>query len=189
MKSTADKIIEAAVYILNYNDSATIDEIANHIGITRRTVHRYFKDKNLLIERCKEKMMTTCNATMIAAYHSSNEPIIQMENMFYAALSIGNEYSFVKKRFERSGYSEVISNEKDLYDDVKIKWFGIVEKLQADRMIDHKFTVPWIYNLFGGIIDIAITALRNGEVAGNDVKSFAWSSFKGSIGLKESVNK
>lgn len=188
MKSTEDKIIEAAVHVLNGNDAATIDDIANHIGINRRTIHRYFKDKNLLIEQCKQKMMTTCNATMIAAYQSSNEPIVQMENMFYAALSIGNEYSFVKKRFDRSGYSEVVSNEEGLYDDVKAKWFRIVEKLQEDRMVDNKFTVAWIYNLFGGIIDIAIAALRNEEVAGNDLKKFAWSSFKGSIGLKQSIN-
>ncbi|MBK1896745.1 TetR/AcrR family transcriptional regulator [Chryseobacterium paridis] len=185
MKSTESKIIDAAVYILNDNDAATIDDIANHIGISRRTIHRYFKDKNSLIECCKQKMMETCNATMITAYLSSDIPLVQMENMFYAALSIGHEYSFVKKRFERSGYSEVVHNEKELYDDVKAKWFGIVEHLQENRMIDHKFTVPWIYNLFGGIIDIAIAAQRNGEIAGNDLKKFAWSSFKGSVGLKE----
>ncbi|ASK29365.1 TetR family transcriptional regulator [Chryseobacterium sp. T16E-39] len=185
MKNTEDKIIKAAVYVLNGNDAATVDEIANHIGITRRTIHRYFKDKNDLIERCKLKMMTTCNATMMAAYNSSHLPVVQMENMLYAALSIGNEFSFVKKRFERSGYSEVISNDKEVYDDVKVKWFRIVEELQANQMITGDFSVAWIYNLFGGIVDIAVNAFRNGDIAENDMNKFAWHSFKGSIGLKE----
>ena len=183
MQSTKDKIIDAAVFCLNKNDKASIDEIASHLELNRRTVHRYFKDRNTLIECCQEKMMATCNQAMNEAYQSSNEAFIQVENMFYAALSIGTEYSFVKKLSNRSGYSDVVNSELEAFDNVKEKWFKLIAKLQETGLIKNTIPLPWIYNLFGGMIDIAIAAQASGDVAVNDMKKLSWNAFKGSIGI------
>jgi AcrR family transcriptional regulator len=183
MKSTKDKIIDAAVFCLNRNEKASIDEIANHLNLNRRTIHRYFKDRNSLIECCQEKMMATCNRAMNEAYDSSNDALTQIENMFYAALSIGAEYSFVKKLYTRTGYSDVVNNELQVYDNVKDKWFKLIAKLQETGVIKSTIPLPWIYNLFGGMIDIAIAAQACGDVAVNDIRSLSWTAFKGSIGI------
>jgi len=183
MKSTKDKIIDAAVFCLNRNEKASIDEIANHLDLNRRTIHRYFKDRSTLIQCCQEKMMATCNQAMNEAYESSNDALKQIENMFYAALTIGTEYSFVKKLFDRSGYSDVVNREMEVYDNVKDKWFMLIEKLQETGVIRSAFPLPWIYNLFGGMIDIAISAQASGDIAVNDIEKLSWAAFKGSIGL------
>jgi AcrR family transcriptional regulator len=186
MKSTKDKIIDAAVFCLNRNEKASIDEIANHLDLNRRTIHRYFKDRSTLIQCCQEKMIATCNRAMKDAYESSNDALKQVENMFYAALTIGTEYSFVKKLFERSGYSDVVGSETDAYDNVKDKWFMLIVKLQETGVIQSAIPLPWVYNLFGGMIDIAIAARTSGDVAVNDIKKLSWAAFKGSIGI---INK
>jgi AcrR family transcriptional regulator len=142
MKSTKDKIIDAAVFCLNRNEKASIDEIANHLDLNRRTIHRYFKDRNTLIQCCQEKMMATCNRAMIEAYEGSNDALKQIENMFYAALTIGTEYSFVKKLFDRSGYSDVVNKEMKAYDNVKDKWFMLIAKLQETGIIKSTIPVP-----------------------------------------------
>ncbi|MEN5231442.1 TetR/AcrR family transcriptional regulator [Sphingobacterium faecium] len=183
MKSTKDKIIDAAVFCLNRNEKASIDEIAHHLDLNRRTIHRYFKDRSTLIQCCQEKMMATCNQAMNEAYESSNDTLKQIENMFYAALNIGTEYSFVKKLFDRSRYSDVVNTEMQAYDNVKDKWFQLVVKLQETGKIPSSIPLPWIYDLFGGMIDIAIAAQASGDVAVNDIKKLAWSAFKGSIGI------
>jgi AcrR family transcriptional regulator len=183
MKSTKDKIIDAAVFCLNRNEKASIDEIANHLDLNRRTIHRYFKDRSTLIQCCQEKMMATCNQAMNEAYESGNDTLKQIENMFYAALTIGTEYSFVKKLFDRSGYSDVVNNELQVFDNVKDKWFKLIAKLQETGVIKSTLPPPWIYNLFGGMIDIAIAAQTSGDVAVNDIKKLSWAAFKGSIGI------
>lgn len=183
MKSTKDKIIDAAVFCLNRNEKASIDEIANHLDLNRRTIHRYFKDRSTLIQCCREKMMATCNKAMNEAYESSDDALKQVENMFYAALTIGTEYSFVKKLFDRSGYSDVVNREMEVYDNVKYKWFMLIEKLQETGVIRSAVPLPWIYNLFGGMIDIAISAQASGDIAVNDIKKLSWAAFKGSIGI------
>lgn len=183
MKSTEEKIIDAAVICLNKNETATIDEIANQLEVNRRTIHRYFKDRSTLIQCCQEKMMFKCNQAMNEAYASSNEALQQVENMFYAALSIGTEYSFVKKLSNRSGYSDVVNKETESYDNVKDKWFSLIVQLQQTGVIKSTIPLPWIYNLFGGMIDIAIAAQASGDVAVNSLKQLSWTAFKGSVGI------
>lgn len=183
MTGTKDKLIDSAVVTLNSDESATIEQIANAAGVTRRTVHRYFNDRNTLVQECKQKMLQVCNLKMTQAYQSSEQPAIQIENMFYAALEVGIQYSFAKKLFKRNQYTDLVNYQELAYDDVKANWFKLVELLQQQGAIDRKLSIPWIYNLFGGMIDIAIEAQQAGDVARNDIKKFSWTSFKRSIDL------
>ncbi|AKD54869.1 TetR/AcrR family transcriptional regulator [Spirosoma radiotolerans] len=184
MKGTKEKLIEAAVVALNRDESATIEQIAAVAGVTRRTVHRYFNDRSTLVHECKQTMLRVCNLKMTEAYQSSQQPALQLENMFYAALEVGIQYSFVKKLFKRNQYTDLVDKHELAYDDVKANWFKLVERLQQQGAIDKKLSIPWIYNLFGGMVDIAIDAQQAGDVARNDIKTFSWTSFKGSIGLQ-----
>ncbi|MCU7616237.1 TetR/AcrR family transcriptional regulator [Chryseobacterium sp. PBS4-4] len=186
MKDTKDKIIAATVFCLNMNENASIDEIANHLGINRRTIHRYFKDRNNLLQCCLSKMMSKCNRAMADAYESSADPIEQVEAMFDAALSIGIEYSFVKKIFKRSNYGQVLKSESLDYESVNQKWCRLITGLQHSGVINNLLPISWVYNLFGGIVDIAIQAETSGDVAINEIRNLSWDSFKGSIGM---INK
>jgi len=183
MKDTERKIIDATVLCLNMNEKASIDEIANHIGINRRTIHRHFKDRENLLQCCLQQMMAKCNHAMNDAYKSSVDPIKQVEAMFYAAFAIGNEYFFVKKLYNRSSYGQALKNESFDYESVKEKWFKLIAGLQNCGVIKNSIPISWIYNLFGGMIDIAIQAQATGDVSVNDIKSLAWKSFQGSIGI------
>lgn len=183
MRMTKEKLIEAAVVALNRDESATIEQIATVAGVTRRTVHRYFNNRDTLVHECKETMLRVCNLKMTEAYHSSEQPVVQIENMFYVALEVGIQYSFVKKLVKRNQYADLVNNHELAYDDVKANWFRLVELLQQQGAINSKLSIPWIYNLFGGMVDIAIEAQQAGDVARNDIKKFSWTSFKGSIGL------
>lgn len=185
MIDTKEKIINATINCLNRNEAATIEEIANHIGITRRTIHRHFPDRTTLVHCCMEKMMKICNVAMNDAYQSSQDPLEQIENMFYAALGVGAEYSFVKKLYARSAYKEVVEKQATAsgFDNVKEKWFALITELQKHNVIPSKLPLAWIYDLFGGMIDIAVAAQSSGDVAINDIRSLSWNAFKGSIGI------
>nr|WKN38269.1 TetR/AcrR family transcriptional regulator [Tunicatimonas sp. TK19036] len=184
MKDTKQLIIDAAIPCFNRDESVTLEIIAASAGVSRRTLHRYFNDRQELIECCKEEMLLTCNTAMLNAYHSSDKPLVKLEQMLYAAVDSGSKYSFLKKLYQRSNYAELDTEKAFEYDDVKSRWFRLVAQLQAEGIISHHLTIPWIFNLFGGIIDATITALESGDVAPNDIKKFSWFSFKGSIGIK-----
>ncbi|MFD2941816.1 TetR/AcrR family transcriptional regulator [Flavobacterium notoginsengisoli] len=183
MKDTKGKIIESAISVLNKDETASIEQIAITAGVTRRTIHRYFKDRLNLIEYCKENMLAVCNEKMTNAFKSSPDPFTQIEHMLYAAIEVGNQYCFLKKFYQHTDYSEIKNNSESEYENVRLQWFRLIENLQSDGHIDTELTIGWIYNLFGGIIETAVISVQSGNITLNQVKKFAWISFTGGISL------
>ncbi|MFH7000943.1 TetR/AcrR family transcriptional regulator [Flavobacterium bizetiae] len=184
MKDTKGKIIESAILILNKNEAASIEQIAAEAQVTRRTIHRYFKDRLSLIEHCKENMLVVCNQKMTNAYKSSEDPITQIQCMLYAAIEVGTQYCFLKKLYQHTDYSPINDPNQYEYDNIKMRWFKLIQNLQSDGEINSQLSIDWIYNLFGGIIQTAVLVSQSREIEPNDINKFAWISFKGGIGLK-----
>lgn len=185
MISTRTKIISAAVNCFRKNPSDTLEKVAEEAGVSRRTLHRYFENRDDLIESCKNEMLLSCNNAMTLAYESDSDPIKKIRSMLFAAIDQGANYAFVKRIYERSNFSDLDRKKEFESDDVKSKWLNLIKELQKVERINTELTIPWIFNLFGSIIETAIYAVESGDVAKNDSKDFAWISFKGAIGLKE----
>ncbi|MEH6682232.1 MAG: TetR/AcrR family transcriptional regulator [Sediminicola sp.] len=185
MTSTRTKIITAAVRCFRNNRSDTLEKVAEEAGVSRRTLHRYFENREDLIESCKNEMLVSCNQAMTIAYESDKDPIKKVRNMLFAAIEQGANYSFIKRIYERSNFSDLDKKKEFESDNLKSKWLNIIKELQKAKRINTELTIPWIFNLFGSIIETAIYAVESGDVAKNDSKNFAWISFKGAIGLKE----
>jgi len=105
--------------------------------------------------------------------------------MLFAAIEQGTNYAFIKRIYRRSNFSEIDAQKEFDPDNVKAKWLKIIKDLQEEKRINNELTIPWIFDLFGSIIETSIYAVEAGDVARNDSKKFAWVSFKGAIGLKE----
>lgn len=184
MINTEQKIIEAAIMILNDDLSATMEVIANKANLSRRTLHHYFSDRNQLIEVCKKDMMITCKQAMEKAYDSSSDPVIQLEQMLYAGIDCNYRYSFLNKLQQRIQPRMISDDENsEVNDNVKNKWHALVILLQNKGVINNKLTPHWIFFLFDGMISTTITAMESGDVANNEIKKFAWLSFSASIGI------
>lgn len=184
MINSKDKIVNAAITLFNKNVAFSLEEAAVLAGVSRRTLHRHFNGKEQLMETCKVTCMAVCNAAMIRAYHSTEDRVKKLEAMLYAVIDSGNNSVFIKKFYQRSSYTE--SGGKDSFkdDDIKSKWFFIIDTLQQEGTINRQLTIAWIFNLFGSIADVAIMSVDNGDVARNDAGRFAWFSFSNGIGLK-----
>ncbi|WP_057936148.1 TetR/AcrR family transcriptional regulator [Algoriphagus resistens] len=185
MLDTRTKIIAAAVRCFRENESDSMEKVADEAGVSRRTLHRYFENRRDLIECCKKEMLDSCNRAMNEAYERDIDVVKKVRNMLFAAIEQGANYSFIKRIYERSAFSELAGKKESESGDVKLKWLQIMQELQKEHRIDRELTIPWIFNLFGAIIETSIYAVESGDIARNDSKKFAWASFKGAIGLKE----
>ncbi|WP_268224049.1 TetR/AcrR family transcriptional regulator [Sinomicrobium oceani] len=185
MPDTKTKIIAAAVKCFLNNGSENLEKVAQVAGVSRRTLHRYFKNRQDLMACCKKEMLDNCNKAMTEAYESDKDPVRKVRNMLFAAIEQGIHYAFIKRSYERSNFSELERQKEFESDDVKAKWLKIIAELREEQRVTNALTIPWIFNLFGAIIETAIYAVEAGDVARNDCKKFAWISFKGAIGLKE----
>ncbi|MDR3023483.1 TetR/AcrR family transcriptional regulator [Chryseobacterium sp.] len=179
--NTQQKIINAAISVFNDDFSATFEEIAERCNLNRRTLHRYFKNRNELLEACNSNMMKAWEEAAIKAFNSSTNPLIQLENLLYAGIDSGTKYAFLIKLNEiKPTYTTETSKD---YLKTRNDIFSAIETLQKEQLIDSELPLAWIRILFTNVITATITAYRSGDIAPNEVKKLAWNSFSRSIGL------
>jgi AcrR family transcriptional regulator len=172
------KILDSAIEVLNEDFSATIDVIADKAGLTRRTLHRHFKDRAALIAACHLDMMQTWETAVIQAINNTADPLKQLEAMLYAGIDCGVKYAFLQKLDRQS------TSTNTTYTTARDQWFQLVPQLQQQKLISDKVDAAWIRLLFVQMIHTTIAAYRSGDIAPNEIKRMAWYSFRRSIGMK-----
>ncbi|REC42914.1 TetR/AcrR family transcriptional regulator [Chryseobacterium pennipullorum] len=189
--NTQQKIIEAAISVLNENFSASLEDIAVRCGINRRTLHRYFKSRSELLEACNKNMMEAWELAAIKAWNSSNDPLVQLEHLLYAGIDSGTKYAFLIKLNESVNSSSTINEteQNTSYFKARNQLFDAIRELQNEKVIDDRFPLPWIRILFTSVITATITALRSGDIAQNEIRKLAWQSFSRSIGIQINPQK
>ncbi|WP_350285816.1 helix-turn-helix domain-containing protein [uncultured Croceitalea sp.] len=175
---TKDRIIEAAIEVFNQDFSAPLQKVADNAKVTRRTLHRYFKDRDELVGTCEREMERSCKKAMIAAIKSSDDSLVQLESMLNAGIDCGAKYSFFYKLHQREGHKHS-SNNKDCadYDYIYGSFKKIIRDLQNKGVVDAKMTVEWIQNLHAGIINSTVNANEINKSNARDIRKFAWKSF------------
>ncbi|WP_257668692.1 TetR/AcrR family transcriptional regulator [Parapedobacter tibetensis] len=184
MKETRQIIIEAAILVFNEDFSAPLEKVADKANITRRTLHRYFKDRNELVTLCEADMQRCCNKAMNMALNSSEEPLEQLKNMLFAAIDCGAKYSFFHKVHNRTDHSHSRQNDNCAeYDDLYTRYRNVILRLQDNGEVSRSLTTEWIYTLFAAVVTATVNAESHGAVAKNSLKQFAWFSFSKGIGI------
>src|SRR5690606_12865728 len=110
MTDTKKRIIESAIRIFNEDLSAPLQKVADNANVTRRTLHRYFKDRNELVAICRQAIESSCKKAMIAAIQSSDSPLIQLERMLYAGIECGAKYSVFYKLHQSKDHKHTHNN-------------------------------------------------------------------------------
>ncbi|GAB3937698.1 TetR/AcrR family transcriptional regulator [Mucilaginibacter myungsuensis] len=182
--NTDQLIVDAAIATFDSDPSAPLEQVAERAGVTRRTLHRYFKDRAELLTACETTMQDRCLEAIKAALHNHSAPMAQLEQVLYALIDCGSKYTFLKKKHEYRHHQHASGNTNcNTYDRITGMWQGVIILLQNLGQIDKELPSAWIFQCFTGMIGTAVTALQSGDIAVNDIKKLAWGSFSKSIGL------
>ena len=182
MTDTKKRIIESAIKIFNEDLSAPLQKVADNAAVTRRTLHRYFKDRSQLVAICKQAIETSCKKAMIAAIKSSDEPIIQLERMLYAGIDCGSKYATFYKMHQKADHTHTHQNKNCAdYDYIYNQFQHIIIKLQKERKVSSAMSPEWIQVLHSGIIDSTVNARETTTKNFEDIKELAWTSYSKAI--------
>lgn len=183
VQDTRQSIINAAIIIFNEDLSAPLEKVAEEANVTRRTLHRYFKDRKDLQVSCSQEMQKTCNKAMTEAQQSSDKPLVQLENMLYAAIDCGAKYSFLHKLHHMHGHQHLSGNQECArYDETVNKFRSVVAQLKKQQLLGEQITVEWVATLFPGIVTATIGALGKDHIRNEELKQLAWFSFRKGVG-------
>lgn len=184
MTNTQQKIIDAAIVVFNDDQSASLEKVAEKAAVTRRTLHRYFKDRNELIAFCAEDIQRNCSKAMRIALASSDDPLVQLEQMLYAGIDCGAKYAAFHKLHNSEGHQHQHNNQNCAeYDSLYNHYEQVIFKLQDNGSINKQLTAPWIYTFFTGVVSATSNADITGTVAKQSLRQFAWFSFSKGIGI------
>lgn len=184
MMDTQQNIIDSAILVFNDDLSASLEKVADKAMVTRRTLHRYFKDRSELVAACATDMRRRCSKAMANALNSSTNSLEQLEQMLYAGVDCGAKYSFFHKMHNKEGHQHHHQN-KDCaeYDAMYQHYQAVILKLQDEGKVSKQLTNEWIFMFFTGVVSATVNADSMGTVAKQSLKQFAWFSFSKGIGI------
>jgi AcrR family transcriptional regulator len=187
---TQQRIIDAAIIVFNEDFSAPLEKVAERADVTRRTLHRYFKDRTQLLESCETDMQLRCTQAMQIAIASSKDRRVQLQNMLFAGINCGAKYSFFHKQHMREGHQHK-SNDEDCaaFDSIEHQFTDLISSLKIEGEISDNVTIDWVKMLFASIVAATVNAKQSKETQPNNINEYAWFSFSNGIGLKQLKSK
>lgn len=184
LENTRQNIIDAAIFIFNEDLSAPLEKVADKASVTRRTLHRYFSDREDLLRNCRQEMQKSCGRSMSAAYQYSDDPLIQLEQLVYAGVDCGVKYAFLHKLHHLHGHEHIhADSECARYDETFEGMRKIIRALHIKGIISKGLTTEWISVFFPAVVNATVNLHTSGSVALNDLRKFAWYSFSSGIGI------
>ncbi|MET4080218.1 AcrR family transcriptional regulator [Pedobacter sp. UYP30] len=180
--ATKERIIESAIKVFNDDLSAPLQKIADNADVTRRTLHRYFKDRNELVTVCERAMEVSCKKAMIAAIQSSDHALTQLESMLYAGIDCGAKYSFFYKLHQRKEHNHNNQNKNCAdYDYIYRHFNHIIVELQQNGKVNTDMSTEWIQILHSGIVQSTVNAQETTSKSDKEIKELAWTSYMKAI--------
>jgi len=183
-ETTRQDIVDAAILLFNEDMSLALEKVAEKAGVTRRTLHRYFRDREELIKSCSEEMVLSCKKAMESAMMSSTNPLDQLREMLYASIDCGTKFAFMGKLHTHRDHKHT-SHKPDCvrYDEAVDKIKSRVVLLQQKNAVSKFITTEWAVSLFFSVVATTCNPAHSGGASPSDLKRFAWYSYSKGIGI------
>ncbi|WP_299157814.1 TetR/AcrR family transcriptional regulator [uncultured Tenacibaculum sp.] len=178
MNNTKAKILLAAIKAFSKSPNASMEEIAESINLSRRTLHRYFSGKSELITEIINYASTLCLEKTKEAVKSSINPINQLNTMFLSDIESGYQFRFLYSY--RDGLQGMEKESSDFREMMQI-FRHLLKTLKNIDLINSKITIDWIESLYFSTIDSAINLILEDDSRMQEIAEMAWLSYFNAI--------
>lgn len=153
---TRAAIIEAAAVVLADDRTATLPDIARAAGVGRTTVHRYFPDRESLINATIADSVQVVTDAVTAAAPEEGCPVDAMRRVIIAMVSVGTRILFL---FDDPALTRDMPPES-LPDASRL--IRLIERGQADGTFDPEVSSLWIEHALFGLVTWACQDSKDG---------------------------
>lgn len=178
MNDTKTKILSAAIKIFSSDPTASMEEIAESINLSRRTLHRYFSGKSELITEIIAYASSLCLQKTKASLQSSIDPINQLNAMFLSDIECGYQFRFLYKYRDSHQGMEEESND---FKEMMLLFRDLLKNIQDNNLSCPQLTLDWIESLYFSTIDAAINLIIHDNSREKKIIEMAWRSYFNAI--------
>jgi AcrR family transcriptional regulator len=163
---TRQAILNAAASVLAANRAATLPEIAEAAGVGRTTLHRYFPDRDALINAAVADSLAAIGDAVTEARIEEGPPIEALRRLVTAYLHVGDRLVFLfSDPHVMRGYGVETSEPGP---DPAL---DLIARGQAEGVFDAEVSPQWIRHVLWALVYTGIEEAGNGNLSRHGVVS------------------
>jgi AcrR family transcriptional regulator len=154
---TRRAILGAAASVLARDRGATLAEVASAAGVGRSTLHRYFADREALIEAAVEDSLRALGQSMEDAALDQGPPLEAMRRLVAAMVGVGDRLLFL------FGDPRVLEGrERPMPTGRPV--IELIERGQAEGVFDPEVSPGWVEHVLWALVYTAAEEANNGRL-------------------------
>jgi len=178
MQKNRERIIQTALKALARNPMATMDQIADLVGIGRATLYRHFSSREKLIQDLMVEAEKQFSQIVLPILNDIMPAQQKLENVVTQLIPLGASFHFLSYEPWHSGNPEI---EKAYQDQLK-SWRRLIKQLKDEQVIKITISDTWIAMCLDSLIFTAWEAIHSGDIAPNDAPHLVLQMFLKGIG-------
>ena len=170
--SAEQSVIAAGFALLNENPKASLADIANHAGVGRATLHRYFSGREDLIKAMAWTAIREMDEAVDAACADVTSYSDAIFRMLEALIPLGDQYHFLMR--------EPVEDHADIAAEFARQQDEMIETIDAAKkegLFNPSIPTDWIARAFENILYAAWESVTAQETTPKQATDLAWRTF------------
>jgi len=165
---TRRAILSAAASVLARDRAATLPEIAEAADVGRTTLHRYFPDRETLINTAVEDSVQAIGRAVAEAQIDQGPPLEAMRRLVMAHLNVGDRLMFLFGDPHIMRGHGVVEPAEPPGPDPMIE---LIERGQHEGVFDPQVSAEWIQHVLWALVCTGIEEVEKGRTPRHGVAS------------------
>jgi len=174
MAETKSKILQSAIIIWGKNLTASLDDIASHINISRRTLHRHYSGRDDLMNSVFNYIIEEYLIQIKIIIQNASSHKNQLKAFLYYDIESGSKY-LVFCQLRKTNYKEIESQNVN-FQELYAIYQGLFKQLKDEKKIREKLSSQWLEIFYSTIVESALKSIDSG-VNKKECLNMTWSSF------------
>lgn len=171
MVETKSKIIQSAIVVWKQNLNASLDDIASHLGISRRTLHRHFSGRNDLVNSVFEILLQEYLSNVRQAIETKSNAVDKLKVLFLNDIESAEKY-ILFSHIQTTSHLQESQDVKELF----TIYSSLFNQLIATNKISERISLRWLELFYSTIIQTVINAIKS-DLNKEDFVDMAWVTF------------
>jgi len=165
---TRRAILNAAASVFAHNRSATLADVAVAADVGRSTLHRYFPDRDELINSVVADCYTAIEQADVDAHVEQGKPLDAMRRLVAAMVELGDRLLFL---FGDPRLAEEFANRKPEKPPIVQPVILLIERGQQEGVFDHAVDARWIQHVLWSLVYTGCEMSGQGMMSRHEVTS------------------
>jgi AcrR family transcriptional regulator len=172
---TRRAILEAAVSVFAHNRSATLADVAAAADVGRSTLHRYFPDRDELINSVVADSYTAIERSVVEAHIEQGSPLDAMRRLVATLVELGDRLLFL---FGDPRLAEEYSSREPDKPPIVQPVIQLIERGQRDGVFDSEVGAQWIQYVLWSLVYTGCEMSGHGMMSRHEVTSTVIRTFE-----------